>query len=359
MAVRTISISELHDLLPAALIIDVRSPGEYRHAHIPGARSLPLFEDEERKVVGTIYKQQSREKAIKSGLDFFGVKMRRMVEETEKLLQEKKDEHTQLGLPQMRLNEIPVLVHCWRGGMRSAAVAWLLDVYGLNVLLLRGGYKVYRKWVRDQFEKPYSFRVIGGYTGSGKTNVLQELARLNQPLIDLEHLAHHKGSAFGALGLPEQPTQEFFENKLAEALDLQVKAGIPVWLEDESQRIGNLQIPMPLWYSIRKAPVYFLDVPFEVRLNYLTKEYGIHSKEKLLNAIVRIQKRLGGLETKNAVQFLLEDNHKECFRILLRYYDKLYLKGLHNRDNTDAQLTTIACATVNGSTNAQIILDEI
>ena len=151
--------------------------------------------------------------------------------------------------------------------------------------------------------------------------LLHALAKENNNIVDLEGLANHKGSALGALGNPPQPTQEMFENLLAEKLStINHQPSTTIYLEDESQRIGNLQIPIQLWYCMRKAPVYFVDIPFEERLNYLTDEYGIHPKEKLVNAIMRIQKRLGGLETKNAINFLLENNFKESFRILLHLW---------------------------------------
>lgn len=359
MAIQKITIEEFLKLAKQHPVLDVRSPGEYTHAHIPSAYSLPLFSDEERKEVGTAYKQQSREAAIKIGLDFFGVKMRKMVEEVEGIVV-----NCQLSTANC------VLVHCWRGGMRSAAVAWLLDMYGFKVYLLTGGYKAYRKRVLAQFEKEYSFNIIGGYTGSGKTLLLHELRNQGKTIIDLEGLANHKGSAFGSLENIPQPGQEMFENMLAQGLsDVNIKMtelkeskktngqqSTVIYLEDESQRIGNLQIPMPLWYTMRKAVVFFIDIPFEERLNYITEDYGKQNKERLKEAILRIQKRLGGLETKNAVRFLEEDNYKECFRILLSYYDKWYQKGLMNRENISSLLNKIPCAGVDTTTNIKKLL---
>ena len=369
MPIQKITIEEFLQLAKQHPVLDVRSPGEYTHAHMPGAVSLPLFTDEERKVVGTAYKQQSKQEAIKIGLDYFGLKMKTMVEMVESIIG-----NMQLSINKKRKatkqeDTLPVanclLVHCWRGGMRSAGVAWLLDLYGFKVYTLAGGYKAYRKWVQAQFEKEYPFKIIGGYTGSGKTLVLSELSKQNKAIIDLEALANHKGSAFGALGEAPQPKQEMFENLLAEKLS-EISEYLKAspsgggldgpYIEDESQRIGNLQIPMPLWYTMRKSPVYFLDIPFEERLNYLTEEYGKFEKEKLVNAIIRIQKRLGGLDTKNAVNYLLENNHKECFRILLTYYDKYYLKGLQNRENLSSLLNKIPCSGVDTSVNTQNLL---
>lgn len=363
MPVQKIIIEDFLKLAKQYPVLDVRSPGEYKHAHILHAYSLPLFTDDERKQVGAAYKQQSREMAIKIGLDFFGIKMKRMVEEAERMASDFASTNNQQQTK-------GIIVHCWRGGMRSAAVAWLLDLYGFKVYQLIGGYKAYRKWVLSQFEKDYNFNIVGGYTGSGKTLLLHELANCGNTIIDLEDLANHKGSAFGALENIPQPGQEMFENMLAEKLfatsdGLKNKAGIAdanntplpaIFIEDESQRIGNLQIPMQLWYKMRKAPVFFIDIPFEHRLNYITEGYGKLKKEKLQEAILRIQKRLGGLETKNAIKFLEEDNIKECFRILLSYYDKWYNKGLQNRENLSLLLNKIPCAGVDTAINTQKLL---
>jgi len=330
MAIQKITIDQFLELAKTLPILDVRSPGEYLHAHIPGAYSLPLFTDEERKQVGTAYKQQSREAAIKIGLDFFGPKMSAMVEEAESYIKKAK-------VPPSG-GRGGFLVHCWRGGMRSAGVAWLLDLYGFKVYTLVGGYKNYRQWARLQFEKQYHFNILGGYTGSGKTLVLHELKRLGKPVIDLEGLANHKGSAFGAFGEKPQPTQEMFENLLAADLSAiihqptaeveELASNNIIYLEDESQRIGLINIPTALWSTMRNSRVRFIEIPFEERLDYLTEAYGKFEKEKLVNAVIRIQKRLGGLETKIAINHLLENNHKECFRVLLKYYDKCYGKAL-------------------------------
>ena len=348
MAIHKISVEELLQLSAQYPVLDVRSPGEYAHAQIPGAYGLPLFTDEERKKIGTAYKQESREKAIKYGLDFFGVKMRSMVEEVEKICKQ----HEASNYKPQTSNS--VIVHCWRGGMRSSAVAWLLNFYSFEVYLLEGGYKAYRNWVLDQFDQEFQFSIVGGFTGSGKTEVLHALKQKNHAVIDLEGLANHKGSAFGALGQPPQPTQEMFENLLASALYQNNTYNF--WLEDESQRIGSLNIPHGFWRQMRTKQVFFLEIPFEERLDHITKGYGAIEKEKLVNAIIRIKKRLGPLETKTAIGFLVEDNVKACFRILLAYYDKTYLKGLHNRENLAALLNKIDCLNVDAISNTEKLL---
>ncbi|MBN9481882.1 MAG: tRNA 2-selenouridine(34) synthase MnmH [Bacteroidetes bacterium] len=321
MAINKLSIEQFLELAAKHPVLDVRSPGEYQQAHIPGAHSFPLFTDEERKVVGTAYKQQNRETAVKIGLDYFGVKMRSMVEQAETIARKDKT----------------LLVHCWRGGMRSAGVAWLMDLYGFKVYTLAGGYKAYRQWVLQQFDRQWDLRILGGYTGSGKTEALQKL----RPHIDLESIAVHRGSAFGDVEGKTQPRQEMFENLLA--TELVKQEGNTIWLEDESQRIGLVNIPQPFWKQMRNAKVYFVDIPFEQRLEHIVKGYGKQQKPKLVNSIMRIQKRLGGLDTKNAVNYLLEDDIKGCFSILLKYYDKQYSKALQER--TAQQIQTIPCPT--------------
>jgi len=238
----------------------------------------------------------------------------------------------------------------------------LLDLYGFKIYTLIGGYKAYRNYVLKTFKQSYKFKILGGYTGSGKTVVLTELEKKGEKVIDLEAIASHKGSAFGAIGQPLQPSQEMFENLLSHELRKKTFGSSEngsqafIWLEDESQRIGLINIQQSLWELLRRSPVYFIDIPFEERLSYIVECYGKLDKEKMVNAIIRIRKRLGGLETKTAINFLLEDNIKECFRILLKYYDKYYLKGLNSRANHNSLINTIICENVNAPANAQTIL---
>jgi len=269
-------------------------------------------------------------------------------------------------------NNKVVLVHCWRGGMRSAGVAWLLDLYGYTVYTLAGGYKAYRNWVLAQFTMDYPFKVIGGYTGSGKTETLHALQALKEPIIDLEGIAHHKGSAFGNLGQPVQPSQEQFENLLAQSLFKISQSQSYIWIEDESRRIGLVNIPPQLFEQIRKSKLYFLEISFSERLQFILKGYGKFEKDKLMSAILRIKKRLGGLETKTAINFLIEDDVENSFKILLTflieddvensfkilltYYDKLYLKGAYNRENAEALIHTIEAPTVDADANAATLL---
>ena len=365
MSVEKINIEYFLELSKHHPVVDVRSPGEYNHAHIPVAHSLPLFTDEERAVVGTAYKQENRETAIKHGLDFFGPKMKRMVEEVESIVN---------NAEFRAKNSRTILTYCWRGGMRSGAVAWLLDVYGFKVYTLAGGYKKFRTYILDTFKLPFDLKILGGYTGSGKTEVLKELERSGETVVDLESIAVHKGSAFGNIGMPKQPTQEMFENILG--LELRTKRyepqinnqisnprlilkHSPIWIEDESQRIGDINIPNDLWQTMRTSEVYFLNIPFEERLRHLADEYGSLDKGRMIDAIQRIRERLGGLEAKRAIEHLNENNTIESFRILLKYYDKWYTKGLHNRENINSLLHLINLESVSPGNAKKLVQQPV
>jgi tRNA 2-selenouridine synthase len=221
-----------------------------------------------------------------------------------------------------------------------------------------------------QFEKTYSLNVVGGYTGSGKTEALHALAKKQEYMIDLEKLASHKGSAFGNLGQPKQPSQEMFENLLAgeltgpkgardakfQLLTPNSQLNSPIWLEDESQRIGEVNIPTAFFRQMRSNRIYFIDIPFEERLNFIVEHYGKFEKEKLVNAIIRIKKRLGGLETKTAINYLIEDNIRGCFSVLLTYYDKFYLKSLQSRENFSSLFHKVEVPAVSGEETAKQLL---
>lgn len=333
--------------LRSSITIDVRSPAEFEHAHIPHALNLPLFDNEQRALIGTTYKKQSREAAIKVGLPLFGTKMLPMIETVEAWIKDRQKEND--------LTKPTIYVHCWRGGMRSAAVAWLLDLYGYKVIQLTGGYKAYRNWVLAQFTIPYSLKVLGGYTGSGKTEILHALQEKNYAVIDLEGLAHHKGSAYGAIGQLPQPSQEMFENIVAEKLLEVNKKQKSIWIEDESQRIGTVLIPTPLFHLMRNSTCYFMTIPFEQRLNFIVEGYGSFDQKSLIEATMRIQKRLGGLETKTAIDFITAGALKEAFSILLKYYDKWYEKNAKNEVLPKIELIPVSSEIVDPVHNASLL----
>jgi len=295
------------------VLLDVRTPAEFEHGHIPGAVNLPLFSNEERVQVGTTYKQTGREEAILLGFDLTGPKWSGFI----------KDALT--AAPHKR-----VAVHCWRGGMRSGAMAWALNLYGFEVYVITGGYKKSRAWVNQQFEKTYQLRILGGMTGSGKTRILHQLKNKGQQVIDLEDLAQHQGSSYGSMNKMVQPSQEQFENDLAAGLSC-VDKSQEVWLEDESLNIGRCAIPKPFWEQMRTAAVVSIQVGLETRVTNLTAEYGPLEKDFLVACTERIRKRLGPEQTKNAVAAIQEDRMADFIRIALVYYDKTYRTGISQR----------------------------
>ena len=291
-------------------ILDVRSPAEYTAGHIPGAHCFPLFDNHERAQVGTTYKQIGSHEALLVGLELVGPKMRRLVEHAYDLAPEKK-----------------VLVHCWRGGMRSESVAWLLTTAGLTVHTLIGGYKAYRNHVLDSFKEAPRLVVLGGATGSGKTAILHALRDLGEQVIDLEALAHHRGSAFGGIGQKEQPTTEQFQNNLHrvwQSLDHTAR----VWVEDESFSIGSVKLPLEFWEVMQAKPLVLIEVPKPERVRRLVEEYGSLDALALERAIFTIRKRLGGVRTQTVLASLSQGRLEEVAEVLLEYYDKSYERSL-------------------------------
>lgn len=298
-------------LLP---VLDVRSPSEFIQGHIPGAFSLPLFTDEERAKVGIRYKNSGRDFAVKLGLQIVGPKLSWYSGEAQRLAPARK-----------------VLVHCWRGGMRSESIAWLLQMSGFEVKLLDGGYKAYRRYIREQLGLPAKLIVLGGLTGSGKSAVLKQLAIFGQQVLDLETLAHHKGSVFGGLGQPAQPTTEQFENNIYpvwEAFD----HSKTIWVEDESRAIGSVYIPEILFQSMLKSPIAEMEVPLKIRVERLVKEYAGMPLEGLTDAIMRIKDSLGGPATREALEALGNGEFQTVARLSLTHYDRFYSKSLKRRN---------------------------
>jgi tRNA 2-selenouridine synthase len=291
-----------------AVLLDARSPGEFGAGAVPGAVSFPLFDDEERAEVGTLYKQSGQERAVERGLEVVGPKLAGFVERARVL----REEGRELG------------VYCARGGMRSGAVAWLLETAGLPVVKLEGGYKAYRRWVvRELAEGPWELQVVGGMTGTGKTEVVHALAERGAATLDLEGLARHLGSAFGNLGRAVQPTSEAFGNACHRVLH-GFAPGERVWVEDESRRIGSVHLPEELHARMRCAPMWELERTDDERIAHLIEVYGDAAPESLAAAFERIRAKLGGADTARAVAGVQEGDYAAAAAIGLRYYDKLY-----------------------------------
>jgi tRNA 2-selenouridine synthase len=294
----------------------VRSPHEFKKGHIPGAHNIPLFDDDERAEIGTLYKQQGKDTAILRGLELVGPRMKSLV----------------IAAGNLCGADRKVRVHCWRGGMRSGSLAWLLNTAGFEAQVLQGGYKAYRRLIHERLEsgtiRPI---VLGGMTGSGKSEVLRKIAEQGEQVVDLEALAHHKGSAFGALGQEEQPSNEQFENDLFAKLG-QFDLSRPIWMEDESRNIGKVVLYPALAQLIREAPVLVLNVSQEERVKRLMVEYGDFDPQLLKECCAKIEKRLGSQNYAAACQLIDSGNIHEATRLLLHYYDKSYMYGIKIRD---------------------------
>jgi tRNA 2-selenouridine synthase len=304
-------------------IVDVRSPTEFQQGHVPGARNLPLFSDEQRAAVGTTYKQQGRQAAVQLGLELVGPRLGELAAQ----LTTWASDHDPSA---------PLRLHCWRGGMRSESVAWLAGRLDLPVLLLDGGYKAFRRWVLERFEASWPIHLLGGRTGSGKTDLLLALADQGAAVIDLEGLAHHRGSSFGSLGMPPQPSTEHYENQIAVALD-RYRDAQQIWLEAESAQVGRCRIPASLWNQMQQAPLLEVQRPLHERLEQLVAVYGVQEPQALYEATQRIARRLGPQRTTAALEAIEESRWADAARQMLDYYDRCYDHELQRHGQSDQQ----------------------
>jgi tRNA 2-selenouridine synthase len=287
-------------------LVDVRSPGEYAEGHIHGAVNLPLFDDEERARVGTSYVKSGRTDAIDLGLEIVGPKLNTLAKKAKTLAKDGK------------LN-----IHCWRGGMRSEKMAWLFELVGIQTAVLQGGYKSYRQTLLEDFGNKDRLIVLQGPTGSGKTKILHELEKLGEQILDLEYRANHKGSAFGALGMGDQPTTAQFQNDLYEDL-LNLDSSKRIWTESESLSVGKVYLPQTLWDRMNHAVVIEIDLDKTIRAERIVAEYGHIEKELLAESIEKIRNRFGGDRVKKSIDLLNQGRMQDVTMLLLDYYDKSY-----------------------------------
>jgi tRNA 2-selenouridine synthase len=317
-------------------IIDVRTPDEFVQGHIPGAYNVPLFSNEERKIVGTLYKNEGKKTAFLKGLEIVGPKMVSYIKEITKVIDGEE-----------------VLLYCWRGGMRSSSMAWLLNSYGLKTNTLLGGYKQFRNFVLNKLDEDYKLLVLGGKTGSNKTIILESLFKNNCQILDLEGMAKHKGSAFGGLEDKKQPSNEFFENKIVYEL-ISLDYTRPIVVEDESRLIGKVKIPDAFYIKMRNTKVLFLDVPKEIRIRNLVEGYSEVGDEKLISAINAIRKKLGDKNATDCISMINKQEYAPVVDLTLNYYDRAYLKGLSVRDQSKIHFLKINSENV--EKNVKIIL---
>ncbi len=325
------------DLAGKTPVIDVRSPSEFGSGHIPGAINIPLFDDLEREAVGIKYKKEGRVKAIVDGLKLSGPSMHLKLEKALKISKEGK-----------------LLVHCWRGGMRSETMAWLFSLGGIETEVLEGGYKAYRHFILENLSVNRKMIILGGLTGSGKTQILDYLKKEGNQVIDLEKLASHKGSAFGSLGQHPQPSSEHFANLLFEELK-QNDPDLPLWLEDESRNIGNVFMPEDFYLNMQKNPAIILLMDIKTRLPRLIGEYSCYPSDILISTIMKINRRLGGDRTKEATDAVQRGDYGKAIEITLHYYDKTYLFGLGKRQ--DENIYYVNTDTDDIETNARLVIE--
>lgn len=293
--------------------IDLRSPEEYAEAHIPEAINFPLLEDEERAIVGIIYKEQSPERAVERGFDIIAPKLPSLCNRIKSISAEK-----------------AIVLYCWRGGMRSESISKVLDILGVKHYRLEGGYKAFRSYVLKFFEKKFDkdIIVLDGLTGVGKTEILDDLIKQGLPAIDLEGLANNRGSVFGNVGLPMQPLQKHFEGMLFwKYLKLQQYPKIIV--ECESRRIGSNIIPENFFAAMEKGKHILIYDNMQNRVARLVATYTCNAsaknEEQLSKAIHSLKKRLGNKKTDFLLDCLAAHDYKTLTEVLLTdYYDPLY-----------------------------------
>jgi tRNA 2-selenouridine synthase len=312
---KPIEPSELLKNLQGNPLVDVRTPAEFAAGHIPGAINIPIFSNEERAEVGTLYKQVGKREAMIRALDIVGPKMSQLVNSASEL------NYTDF-----------LVVHCWRGGMRSSSFAWLMNTVGIPAVTVNGGYKGFRRFSASFLDKDWKFKVITACTGSGKTELLWELRRVGEQVVDLEELADHKGSVFGGLGHLPQPSTEQFENNLFWVMK-DFDPNRTVWVEDESICIGHVFIPQTFYTRMHFSPLVKVDISLEERVKRLVSEYAQFDNAVLDHAISKISKRLGNDNAKLATEALHKNDYAEVTRILLKYYDKAYNKSIDERRN--------------------------
>ena len=310
-------------ILDKTVFIDVRSPVEYAGGHIPGAVNIPIFNDDERAQVGTIYRQVSVEDAKHLGLSFVSTKLPDIIKQIDQLTKEEKK----------------VIVYCWRGGMRSKSIVSVLEMMGIPASQLVGGYKAHRQYVLDrlkQFEVKPTIIVLCGSTGTGKTLLVKQLAKRNIPVIDLENLANHRGSVFGQIGLGKSSTAQNFDANLLKELDTLNNQPYIV-VECESKRIGNVYLPECLFNAMQRGKKILLSSSIEVRVDRLIEEYldiCNDNADAIINSIALLRRRLGDKKTDNLIDEFNAGKIRVVVKtLLIEYYDPMY--GYEKSDIAD------------------------
>jgi tRNA 2-selenouridine synthase len=310
-----VSVSDFLKLRGELPVTDVRSENEFSAGYIPGAHNIPILNNEERVAVGTDYKRKGQVEAIKTGFRLVGPRIIDIVNNAEKLSAGKE-----------------MLVYCWRGGMRSGNFCQFLSMAKIKTHQLQGGYKAYRNFGASVLKSDLRLHVLGGFTGSGKTDIIKALERKGEQVINLEQIANHRGSVFGGLMMPAQPTTEQFQNELVEAI-LKLDPSKRIWVEDESITIGKVVLPPDFWRCLNQSPIVEVDVSKENRITRLVDEYGKADLNEFLTAMTAIVKKLGGQHFQAARDHLFNNDMAATINILLTYYDKVYQTGLQKKSD--------------------------
>ncbi|MBP0021983.1 MAG: tRNA 2-selenouridine(34) synthase MnmH [Cyanobacteria bacterium SBLK] len=297
-------------------IIDVRSEGEYAEDRIPEAVNLPVLNDKERAKVGTIYKQNSPFAAKKIGASLVSQNIAR---------------HLHSHFAEKAKDYYP-LIYCWRGGQRSRSLALVLEQIGWKVTILEGGYQTYRNDIREQLKmlpQQFNYKILCGLTGTGKTQILQQMKRRGMQILDLEKLAGHRGSRLGQEWqnkLEEQPSQKYFESLLIRQLQ-QCDRAKTVWLESESHKIGKIHLPQELWETMKQSPSVEIRLPLEERITGLLQQYS-HLTEHPDILKVKLQPLKSRCGKEKLQQWFEWCDHKQwrvlVKDLLLNYYDPAY-----------------------------------
>ncbi len=296
-----------------ALLVDVRTALEFNEASIPGAVNVPILNDAERVEIGTLYKEQGSDIARIRGVELVAPKIPQLIQ----------------TINSLRTNaRRPIVIFCWRGGLRSRAMTAFLQLAGFPAFQLRGGHKAFRRHVVDFFDHGEWGRmlVLRGLTGVGKTRVLQQLSQQDQPVIDLEGLANHRGSAFGGVGLGQQPGQKQFESLLWDALQ-SIPKGSWALTEGESRHIGKIILPARFFQSLQMERTLWLETELEKRIQIILEDYTVSelAEETFIQPIQSLQRRLGITEVENMLELLRQKNwHELVSELMLKYYDPLY-----------------------------------
>ncbi|NLF96330.1 MAG: tRNA 2-selenouridine(34) synthase MnmH [Candidatus Riflebacteria bacterium] len=297
-----------------ALMVDVRSPTEYAETTIPGAINVPIFDNAERAEIGTIYSKIGQREARRRAIELVSPKIPQILKEI--------DDAREPGSP-------PAIIFCWRGGARSLAITSFLDLAGIPALQLSGGHKAFRRHINNFFAETdfAKMLVVRGPTGVGKTQLLRRLIDENFPVVDLEGLANHRGSAFGALGLGNQPSQKMFEATLWQRLG-QLHSNEYLLTEGESKHIGRLVIPERLHQAMLAGSSIWVEAPLEYRIQVILQDYPARDSmaEAFKPAISALKERLGKQVVAELLSLLGQRDWPELIRrLLVDYYDPLYL----------------------------------